>query len=296
MPPLMPSLTTSRLEKLKRYVLSRQSDDGGFAMCNPLPSSLAETFYAVHIFKALKWEIPRKNRLVEYLETNLRKEVYSIYYVFSSLKALDCEIPEEYCEFLLERLGDVLKRSIDMTLGDEGRDESCSERGITVTYSFESPNVLREIHCIAASLEICNRELPEEVGSFVEKFRKNGGYGAREANLRDTFFCVSILKPKDVRIANFVRQHRCPQGGFAKRPGSFPPYIEETYYALSTFHELGYGYKDEETARYVVSLQNPDGGFRRSIYLGISSLENTFYAVKSLEMLSLTGSRLRTSA
>ena len=48
---------------------------------------------------------------------------------------------------------------------------------------------------------------------------------------------------------------------------------------------MGYDYKSDKTVRYVESLQNPDGGFRRSIYLGISTLEDTFYAIASLKML-----------
>ncbi|WP_230972456.1 prenyltransferase/squalene oxidase repeat-containing protein [Archaeoglobus neptunius] len=264
------------LERLKGYVLSRQNEDGGFAMCRPLPSSLAETFYAVQILKTLKEEVPGKEVVVEFLMSNLRKEVYSIFYIFSSLEALDHKLPEEYCDFLLEKLDDVLMRSHSRDLG--------SERGITATYSFESPNILREIYCISTSLEMCGMRVPEKVKDFIERFRRNGGYGVRKANLRDTFYCTSVVKP-DNRTVSFARKFRCPDGGFAKKPNSFPSYIEETYYALSIFNKAGYEYRDEETARYLISLQNPDGGFRRSPYLGISSLENTFYAVKSLEML-----------
>ena len=41
-----------------------------------------------------------------------------------------------------------------------------------------------------------------------------------------------------------------------------------------------------ETARFIGQLQNANGGFRRAYDSGISSLENSYYAVKALEELT----------
>ncbi|MEM0303313.1 MAG: hypothetical protein QXI54_09125 [Archaeoglobaceae archaeon] len=43
----------------------------------------------------------------------------------------------------------------------------------------------------------------------------------------------------------------------------------------------------EETAEFVENLQNYNGGFRRSVYGGISTLEDTYYAISVLKYLRL---------
>ncbi|MBO8183524.1 MAG: hypothetical protein H0Z28_12180 [Archaeoglobus sp.] len=51
------------------------------------------------------------------------------------------------------------------------------------------------------------------------------------------------------------------------------------------FSKVGHSYEDRATEGYLYSLQNFDGGFRRSLYTGISTLENTYYSVKVLHYL-----------
>jgi len=41
-----------------------------------------------------------------------------------------------------------------------------------------------------------------------------------------------------------------------------------------------------QTLNYILSLQNRDGGFRRSVHGGISTLEDTYYAIASLNLLT----------
>ncbi|MBS7634556.1 hypothetical protein KEJ34_03530 [Candidatus Bathyarchaeota archaeon] len=37
--------------------------------------------------------------------------------------------------------------------------------------------------------------------------------------------------------------------------------------------------------RFVAKFQNPNGGFRRSVFLGISDFESTYQALSSIEVL-----------
>ena len=73
-------------------------------------------------------------------------------------------------------------------------------------------------------------------------------------------------------------------GGFTEVPYSLPPYLEPTFYALRGLKLLG------EKPRYVKShiqfirtLQNPNGGFRRSLEMGISNFQNTYRALRALD-------------
>jgi len=258
-------------------VLKRKSKDGGFAFCNPLPSSLPETFYAVYILNAIGEEIEDKDRLVEFLLGKLNPDIYSIFYVYSTLSILNEDLPD-YSEFLLKRLYEAAKRNPNSKLK--------GEHGITATYSFENPNILREIYMIVSCLRFLGRDVRGEVKDFVRCFKRNGGYGIGRATLKDTFYAVSVLKENGDTV-KFVMEHECESGGFSKHPHSYPPYLEDTYYAISILNLLDHRYKSGKTVKYILSLQNPDGGFRRSIYGGISTLEDSYYAIASLRLMEV---------
>ncbi len=266
------------IEKLRDFVLSRRAEDGGFSFCKPLSSSLPETYYAVYILKSIGVEIPNREELVDFLRNNLRKEQYSIFYIFSTLKLLGEKLPD-MSAFLLNRLDEVVQKV-------PSRDFSV-EIGTTATYSFETPNILREICVLSASLKLLGRNIPDAVKNFIKRFRRNGGFGTITPNLQETYYCVFVLNDIGMKsdVISFIKQRECHIGGFTKIPNGYPPYLEDTYYALSCFSILGYRYANEKTIDYISSLQNSDGGFRRSIYGGISSLEYTYYAVASLKYL-----------
>jgi len=273
--PLHP-LKVSRIgvNKLREYVLSRRGDDGGFAFCKPLPSSLPETYYAVYILRAINSDIPKEEKLVEFLLKNTR-DVYSIFYALSSLKLLGKDLPD-ISDFLLGRLKNAILREM-LKIDD-------TEKGITATYSFEMPNILREVYMITSSLKLLGKE-SEDAKDFVRRFKKDGGFGSTRPNLQETYYSIYVLgERQDIKsdVVKYIKKHEC-WGGFTKIPGGYPPYLEETYYALSSFKLLGYRYSNRRTVDYIASLQNPDGGFRRSIHGGISSLEYTYYAVASLK-------------
>lgn len=52
------------LKRLSDFVRHRQNEDGGFAFCKPLPSTLAETFYAVSILTSIGEDVPRREKVV----------------------------------------------------------------------------------------------------------------------------------------------------------------------------------------------------------------------------------------
>jgi len=141
------------------------------------------------------------------------------------------------------------------------------------------PNVLREVYSLVNVLRLLDVKCDElkKAKDFVRMFeRAEGdakGFGVKIPNLEDTFYCVYVLSERD---------DEWKDGGFSKVPESYPPYIEDTFFAVESLHLMGERYRNVKTIRYISSLQNADGGFRRSVYLGTSSLEFSYYAVKSL--------------
>ncbi len=260
---------------MKRFVLERQNKDGGFCFCKPLESTLPETFYAVSILKTIGCEIPRRENLIDFLEKNLRREIYPVFYVFKTLEVLEVEPPKDYGEWILNKIRSLTK--IPQTKLESG--------GITATYQFDLPNVLKDIYALSESLKVLGLKIPKDVVEFVLRFKRGEGFGVSSPNLKDTFYASSVVDCYD-GLVTFVMKHKC-NGGFSKKPNSYPPYLEDTYYALSILRTCKKDCRDEATLEFVLSLQNRDGGFRRSIYLGVSTLEFSYYAVECLKCLGM---------
>lgn len=189
--------------------------------------------------------------------------MYSIYYVFNSLHLLGEDL-SNLPNFV--ELGDFLLQRLDGALNRINRDLSL-ERGITATYSFEMPNVLREMYFVANSLSLLKKDT-SKAKKFVKKFRKNGGFGTKSANIKETYYCVSVLgkdNKNEKDVVSFIKQHECKIGGFTKIPNGYPPYLEETFYALQCFKILNYDYSSYKTLNYILSLQ-----------IGMADLEGAF--------------------
>ena len=229
--------------------------------------------------------------LIEYLKSSLKNETYSIFYVLSCLKMLN-EPDRELLNELSSKKSFMKKRIQSIVQNFKERAELMGEMGTLATYSFESPNVLRELYFLVSSLRLLESFEPgKSLLEFVSRFRKDCGFSSRsDANLRDTFYCVSVTKGKigeKEKVIEFILSHECENGGFTKSAGGFPPYLEDTYYAIGSLKILGSRYTSRKTALFIASLQNPNGGFRRSIHGGISSLENSFYAISCLRWMGV---------
>lgn len=189
----------------------------------------------------------------------------------------------------LPDMSDFLYLRINEAVNRGQSSEIHSEIGTTASYSFQLPNILRGIYLAANSLNLLGKEVPDEAKNFVEDLKKDdGGYGTLSSNLEEIYYCVSILNGKVNRkekLITHILTYECHSGGFNQTPESYPPYIEQTYYALSALKLLGREYGNEKTVSYICSLQNPNGGFRRSIHGGISSLEYSYYAIASLNCI-----------
>jgi len=62
--------------------------------------------------------------------------------------------------------------------------------------------------------------------------------------------------------------------------------LEDTYFGVKALEVLDESLRyPKETLKYVVKFQNPNGGFRRSIFLGISDFESTYQALSSIETI-----------
>ncbi|MCS7120390.1 MAG: hypothetical protein RMJ07_01810 [Nitrososphaerota archaeon] len=84
----------------------------------------------------------------------------------------------------------------------------------------------------------------------------------------------------------WIREREVASGGFVMLPGLTPIYLEDTYFGARALTALGEKLMyPKETAGLVAKFQNPNGGFRRSIFIGISDFESTYQAISLLKMV-----------
>lgn len=170
--------------------------------------------------------------------------------------------------------------------------------GITKQPSYElSDSLIEPIGTAVTLLELTNAEIPtqliREIYEAVHPYkRSDGGFGAVRSNVYATHSAVRAVETNPLAadtlksVSTWIRRCEWPTGGFSKTPDNTPNYLDEVYqalYLMRTANERPTYI--HETARFIGRLQNANGGFRRAYDSGISSLENSCYAIKALEEL-----------
>jgi len=282
-----------RTEPIAGYVAERQNADGGYTFAQWAESSAQDTYYALQILKMLGVEPALKERTIAFLKELQHPDggfdsMKVAYYVTKSLIELGATLERgfEKCILLaqssLERLG-----SFDVNI------EASSEMETTYL-SLETLRLLRKPvdaePLIAITLRLRNPD-----GSFGR-----GGY----SRMASVYYALASLKLLGYDMSSlagtlkWIRACENPAGGFARSPNDFDAYLilEEIYYGLRALEALGeVSQFPSQNFSLIGKFQNGNGGFRRSIFLGISTFEDTFYALSSLDNLSAQAGNQRSS-
>jgi len=123
---------------------------------------------------------------------------------------------------------------------------------------------------------------------------KDAGFGLGRSDIVSTGYALeslnfidSSLIKRDNKIMKFVHNCLAVDGGFTFIPDIYPPYIEPTWAGIKICEILNKNpLQIDKTVQFVLNLQNNNGGFRRSKYMGISELEYTFKSLSVLKSLN----------
>jgi hypothetical protein len=277
-------LLTFDVRELVDYVISTRSEDGGYCFYRLKESNAADTFYAVHILKSLRYAVPRPETTAEFFQhyqgtDGSFQSIYVASYVVQGLALLGVQPLFDPYGFIVRHLKGTL--------------------GITKQLSYELSDALLEpIGTAVALLELIRGDIPTQLTREIYKAvnpykRTDGGFGAVHSNVYATYYAVRAVATSPLAsgtlkgVSTWIRRCEWPTGGFSKTPDNTPNYLDEVYQALYLMRAANerprYIHK---TARFIGRLQNANGGFRRAYDSGISSLENAYYAVKALEELT----------
>jgi hypothetical protein len=267
-----------------RYVRARQNQDGGYTFAQWSESSAQDTYFAIQILNMLNVSPARKNQTIDFLRRLQHADgsfdsIAVAYYVTKALHELDSKPQRSIKDFVL---------SLRRPEGGFGSLEADIETASELQTTYLSLELLALLGEPSESTEVINfvMSLKNADGSFGRT-----GY----STLASVSYALSSLKLVGFNVGSlddtpeWVLACEVPTGGFSGSPNRGDPYlvIDDLYYATKALGSLG---KDcrypHEHLRLIRRFQNGNGGFRRSIFLGISTFEQTFYALSSLQLLS----------
>ena len=259
-----------RVKSITNYVVNRQNLDGGYTFCQGTESGAQDTYYGLAILDLLKVPFPNVERTIKWLYDFVPDSHYSHYYVAKALRICGEKPNRTLRDFLLRKSKEVFG-TVDVY--------------VEVASEFQFISMITELANMI-SVEINKEKTTSWLLSYQNR---DGGFGAHAySNLNSTYHAVSTLFNLGYSVKSlketigYVRSCEKPSGGFTVVPRSSLPYMEHTYYGISTLELLGEHAKfPEKTAEWVLRCQNPNGGFARAD-MGISTFENTFYALNTL--------------
>lgn len=261
-------------EKALQYVHSCQTKDGGYFFARIPPSSLRDSYFAVKTLRMLG-QSPRRTATLErfvwsFLQEFEGNSVHTYYYAFEIIKDLGEDLEP------LRHKSEVIEASL--TALDGVSDPS--------TLYIEVVSELEQVYEAVSILE--HLDIPFDRTPVVRLISSllngDGGFGGLgDSSLPTTHYAVRtsdllgypLKQPK--RTLLFLR---------IKEPEVY--FLEDLYYLSSACCLLGETLLEPERAvSFVLDCQRSGGGFARARLMGISTLEDTYYAISLFKMLGM---------
>ena len=257
-----------------QYVKVRQNVDGGYIFAQGADSGAQDTYYALAIYAILRTEPPSLESTIQWLQRFPADNVYAYFYVAGGLTLYGRRVDEK----LVRRVLALRKphggfSEIDVNI------EAYSEFEAT----YRATEVIRELNVPID---------PEPtVQWLLGNVNADGGFGATAcSNLISTFHATASLYNLGYPVRDlkktlcFVRSCEKKRGGFTVVPEVSLPFLQEVFGGTTILNLMNKPLTyPEETRELVLGLQNSNGGFRRSVELGLSTFEDTYYALSVLE-------------
>ncbi|MEM3623650.1 MAG: prenyltransferase/squalene oxidase repeat-containing protein [Candidatus Bathyarchaeia archaeon] len=264
------------VKRVIQYVTNRQNEDGGYTFCQGTESNAQDTYYGLAILDMLNVPFPNVEKTVKWLHDFVPDNIYSHYYVAKALKLCGEKPQKNLKDFIL---------SLPSVKGNFGTVNVYVEIASEFLLTFMTTELIKIVE-----VEIESKKLVEWLLSFKNR---NGGFGAHgHSNLNSTYHAVASLYNLGYPVKSlkdtlsYVRACEKPFGGFTVVPHASTPYMEHIYYGASTLNLLGERLRyPKQTVEFVLKCQNANGGFARSD-IGISTFEDTFYAVNILKLIN----------
>jgi hypothetical protein len=262
-----------------RYVTARRCRTGGYCFYELDEPNGSDTYYALSVLALLGID-SRDHDTLRYLKS-LQKEdgsydnIFMAYYAIKSLLVLQDKPKYDAMTYLKKR---VMSCALDP-----------AKQPIGTISMFNSLHCLIDL-CSTLELELDER-ITEQIITLILTFRnEDKGFGYARSTLLETSQGLATLGQldypvKELDAEDFIRKCEVPDYGFTGVPNTGLAYLEQVHGGLIACAVLSYKPRYiEQCVSFIRDCQKNSGGFSRS--RGISTLEDTYYAIHSLSLLS----------
>jgi len=268
-----------RIEDAVNYIQLRENDDGGCSFARGAESSAADTYYGIQVLKMLRAEPRHALKTISFIKSLQHEDggfdsINVAYYVVRTLDELGAKPQKSFKHYLL---------SLQGAHGAFGVLEA----------DLESPSELEATYLCLELLKLVEHDLSltRTRDLILARQNRDGSFGTYGySTLGATYHALASLSLLgfDVRTLSeterWVRSCEVPVGGFKTDPESFDRYfiMDDIYFGVKCLHVLGKNHRfPSQTLDLIARFQNEKGGFRRSIFLGISTFESTYHAISA---------------
>jgi len=271
-------VTESYRSGVIRYITERRCPDGGFCFYRLNEPNTADTFYAVSSLSLIGEHFSDDVTVSWLLELQQDDGSYPTlyigYYVLKSLATVGVRpriVPDTW-------IGSI------NPLPETG--ERPSESGSYFEASYLFSDLART----------CGIPVPEAIKSRIIRNITSHrlpdfGFGLHQSTLTETWHALAILSSigfdyKTLGSDRFLTRCEDAELGFRINPSSRSSFLEHLHAGITIASLLGYSSRVFPRCRQIIlELQAGNGGFVRSRFGGSTTLEYTFLAVSSLELL-----------
>ena len=261
------------------YIMARRCREGGFCFYRLQEPNGSDTYYALSALSLLGMD--RKDLdTMQYLK-NLQKEdgsydnIFSAYYTLKSLIVLRGRPDYDPTNYIRN-----IARNCTL---------DSNELPVWTVSMFNNLYCLIDL-CLSLNIKLEQEIMKDIVASILAFMKEDKGFGNTRSTLLETSQALATLKklnyPVDsLNVENFIKRCEDPNHGFTGVPSTSMSYLEQVHGGLAACHILSYKprYLDQ-CISFVKGCQNHNGGFARQ--RGISTLEDTYYAIHSLSILA----------
>jgi hypothetical protein len=266
-------------ERAIRYVTARRCRTGGYCFYELDEPNGSDTYYALSVL-ALLGIASRDDNTLRYLKGLQQDDgsydnIFMAYYAIKSLLILQDKPKRDSTTYLKEG---VMNYALDPGGQPVG-----------------TISMFNGLHCLIGLCSTLEAELDEKITeqiiALILTFRnQDRGFGHTRSTLLEASQAVESLKRlgypvETLNAEGFIRKCEVPDYGLTEVPNTSLAYLEQMHGGLIACSVFSYKPRYmEQCVRFVRDCQRNDGGFSRG--RGISTLEDTYYAIHSLSLIS----------
>jgi hypothetical protein len=263
------------------YIRNRQNADGGYTFAQWTESSAEDTFFAIRILEMLKTKPLRVADTIRFL-----RELQYSDGSYDSVKVA------HYCNTVLSALGSTPR--FDMSSYNHSLLGMLGGLG-SLDVNIETSSELETTYLTLLLLKhVDNARSGNTIKLILSRLNADGSFGrSGYSRLASVHYALASLRLLNSNLQSlngtlkWLRYCELPIGGFTSTPRDTSYLvIDELYHGLSALQCFEANPLCASAHMQLLSrFQNGNGGFRRSIFMGISTFESTFYALTCLRLL-----------